>query len=458
MKKIHIMARALNTPLLLSPGYAAVFFGALGQRMGVTELVDAAGATHTDLKQLAGSYQSNRRTDGRSYRIQDGVAVIPIDGTLMHKSGYIGSSSGAMGYDGIEAQLTQAMADADVRGILLDIDSPGGEVSGVQALGDIIASSNKPVWAHANELAASAAYWLASQADRLVLSSSAQVGSIGVLTAHADYSQALAEEGIKVTLLFSGAHKVEGNPYESLSPDVAGRIQADIDALRNDFAAAVAKGRGMKKADVLATEAAVYRGKAAVAAGLADEVASFNDTLSKFSKSLSRTGSTALTKGNFMSKAAASSDTGEITQEAHEQAVAAAREEGKAQGHAQAATEHAAAQAAAVEAARAEGRAEGHKVGASAERERISAILRSDASAGRESVAASFALDTDMTAEQAIKALAAVPAINGKAATALAQMGDVAKVDAGAGPSAAKATGLDLFKAAAAKSGVQLKA
>lgn len=453
MQKIHIMARALNTPLLLSPGYAAVFFGALGQRIGVTHLTDTAGATHTDLQTLAGSYQANRRTEGRTYRIQDGVAIIPIDGTLMHKSGYIGSSSGAMGYDGIEAQITQALNDADVRGILLDINSPGGEVSGVQALGDIIAGSTKPVWAHANELAASAAYWLASQADRIVLSPSSQVGSIGVLTAHADYSQALAEDGIKVTLLYSGAQKVDGNPYEALSAEVAGRIQSDIDALRNDFAAAVAKGRNMPKADVLATEAAVYRGKAAVTAGLADEVASFNATLAKFSKSLSRTGSIALTKGTSMSTKAASSDNGEITQEAHDQAVAAAR----AEGQAQAAATAAAAQAAAVEAAKAEAHAEGLKAGAAAERTRISAILQSDAAKGRETVATSFALDTDMSADQALKALAAVPAINGKASSALAAMGDVQQVAAGTGAGPAKASGIDRFKAAAAKNGVTLR-
>ena len=442
MRYKHILARALNTPLLLSPGYAAVFFAALGNETGdFGSIIGADGQIHANLPALAGSYQSTRRTEGRTYRIQDGVAVIPIDGTLMHKSGYIGSSSGAMGYDGLEAQITQALSDRDVKGILLDINSPGGEVSGVQALGDIIANADKPVWAHANELAASAAYWLASQADRVILTPTAEVGSIGVLTAHGDYSQAMDKQGVKVTLIYSGAHKVDGHPYGALPEGVLSAIQADIDALRTQFAAAVARGRGITEQAALDTEAALYRGQTAVEAGLADQVASFNETLAQFSNQLAITTGSTL-KGTSMSKAQSPSNDGQISLEDHTAAVAAARAEGAA-------------------AAKAEGHAEGLKAGAEAERARIFGILGHEAAKGREATAQHLAKNTSMSAEEAAAILATLPqaaaAPARDAAATLQQMAATAHVDPQDAGKATEANGEDAFAAAAARQGVQLR-
>jgi signal peptide peptidase SppA len=403
MKHQHIAARALNRPLLLEPGYARFFFAAIGQRMQVSALTDAQGLTTlaAALPAQAAAYSARARGD-KTYAIQDGIAIVPVEGTLVHKSGYVGSSSGTMGYDGLEAQIKAAIQDPDVRGILLDMDSPGGEVAGVQELANLLSNSTKPVWAHANEMAASACYWLASAADKIVLTSTAEVGSVGVLMAHADYSEALANEGIKVTLIHSGANKVDGNPYAALPDAVRADFQTDIDALRNLFAGSVADYRSLTTAQVLATEARMYRGQAAVDIGLADEVMSFDDTLKKFSATLAKSGT--FTKGKTMSKPDTNaSPHGEgATAEQHAQAVAQARTEGHAAGV-----------------------AEGTALGATAERARISAILNHDNAQGREATARKFALETDMTADVATNVLASVPATSGKAAQTLAEMGDV---------------------------------
>jgi signal peptide peptidase SppA len=405
----HIAARALNRPLLLEPGYARIFFAAVGPRLGVAALTDVQGFTTpaAGLPAQAASYNVRAAAyrGDKSYALINGIAVIPVEGTLVHKSGYVGSSSGVMGYDGLEAQIKSAIADPDVRGIMLDVDSPGGEVAGVQELGRVISNSTKPVWAHANEQSASAAYWLTSAADRILLTESAEVGSIGVLMAHGDYSRALENEGIKVTLIFSGAHKVDGNPYEALPEAVLAEFQADLDQLRGVFTATVAGNRGIPTSQVLATEARMYRGQAAVDKGLADAVMSFDDAMATFSETLAKKG--VFTKGKSMSKTSdtsASPNAGEgVTAEAHATGVAAARTEGHAAGLA-------------------EGTTAGTAAGATAERARISAILTHDNATGREATARQFALSTDMSADTAIAVLATVPKSTHAADVTLGQM------------------------------------
>jgi ClpP class serine protease len=163
-----------------------------------------------------------------------------------------------------------------VHGIALEIDSFGGEVAGVFDLADAIraARSAKPVWAFVVEHAFSAGYALASQADRIILPRTGAVGSIGVVVMHADLSGQLSDAGVTVTLIHSGTHKVDGNPYAPLPDPVRARIQGEIDSIRTLFAQTVAAGRGrsMNIDAALATEAECYRGAEAVAAGLADEV------------------------------------------------------------------------------------------------------------------------------------------------------------------------------------------
>lgn len=143
----------------------------------------------------------------------DGVAVVPVSGVLLSRGDFVGEGAAYTSYSAIVREVGGAAADGAVRGIVLAIGSPGGTVEGVLAAASAIreARAAKPVVAHVGSLAASVAYWLAVQADEIVLADDlSQVGSIGVYTLHMDISRLLAEAGIDVTLIVSGRHKVDG--------------------------------------------------------------------------------------------------------------------------------------------------------------------------------------------------------------------------------------------------------
>jgi signal peptide peptidase SppA len=156
------------------------------------------------------------------------VSVIPIYGTISQRMNMMSDMSGGASTEQIGAAFDAAMNNPQVSAIVLDIDSPGGSVSGVPELAAKIkaARGQKPIIAVANTLMASAAYWIGSAADEIVASPSADVGSIGVYQAHVDASEALADEGLKYTLISAGKFKVEGNPYEPLSDDARANLQA----------------------------------------------------------------------------------------------------------------------------------------------------------------------------------------------------------------------------------------
>lgn len=382
MNLTHIAARAYNRPLLLHPEQAASLFGYLNTRVGIESMIKHDGEK-LSTKQASTSDMQERIK--KTYSVDGGIAIIPIEGTLVHKSGYIGSNSGMTGYDGIAAQLECAASDNAVRGILLDIDSGGGEVSGVEAAAAKIQeiSKIKPVWAHANEMAASAAYWLASSADKVYLASTASVGSIGVLVAHRDKSKKLANEGEAVTLIYSGTHKVDGNPYEPLPDDVRADIQSEIDGLRNVFAQTVAKNRNLSVDAVLGTEARVFNGQDAVGVGLADGVLPFEATLDKFKGFLLSSSTAGNQKGlpNMVNQENPQATAG-VTDVQLSDAVLAATLQGAAQG-------------------------------AASERERIAAILGGDEAKGREATALKLATTTDLGVEAIAGILATMPTTTG---------------------------------------------
>lgn len=276
-----IAAAALNKPLAMDVGYARVFFSALGLRLGAESLVDAQGQelTRDGMTVVAESYVHPVTGQCRHYDIQDGIAVLSIHGALAHKTGNVKPKSGLQGYDGIQTMLNQALIDPDVKGIYLDMYTPGGTVFGAFDTADVIRRANtiKPVWAIANDMNCSAGQLLASAASRRLVTQTGTVGSIGVVVAHADYEKYLENEGVKITLLHSGSHKVEGNPYQALPKDVAARWQAEIDSTRLQFASKVALYTGLSLQAVLDTEAATYNGQAAVDVGLAEQLVNSAD-------------------------------------------------------------------------------------------------------------------------------------------------------------------------------------
>ena len=288
MHHAQLAQRAFNTPLMVDPAKALAFLSGLGPRITGQEITFqgldgdisdlAAAALHARASLFGNDLaQRHQRNGSQPYAVVDGIAVIEIAGTLVHRGAWIGQSSGLTSYEGIAAQIDAAIEDPAVLGIALDIDSFGGEVAGAFDLADRIraARAQKPIHAFVAEHALSAGYVLASQADRIILPRTGAVGSIGVVALHTDMSGALDQKGIAVTLIHVGSHKIDANPYQPLPEAVHDQMQRELEVVRFLFAETVAAGRGdrLTQAAALATEAAVFRGADAIAAGLADDLA-----------------------------------------------------------------------------------------------------------------------------------------------------------------------------------------
>lgn len=284
----HIIARVTQSPLLMEAGYAGVFFSALSQRLGFDQLsVDGIQMGPAEMSRAIASHKAN---GSRPYGLHNGVAIIPVEGTLVHRTGNLNPESGMMGYDGLKAQLQMAAEDPEVKGVLLDVNSPGGEASGVSEVAAAIRAFPKPVKAHTGQMAASAAYWIASAASAgIAADETASVGSIGAIIAHTDATGAMEQKGLKVELIRFGARKAEANSVEKLTDAGRAAMQTEVNELGTMFASSVATNRKMSLDAVLGTEAAMFLASKAKDIGLIDEVASFDQTLASFSNSLSQT-------------------------------------------------------------------------------------------------------------------------------------------------------------------------
>lgn len=209
------------------------------------------------------------------------VAAIKIHGPLSKHSSLFDQLFGMTSYDVIKKQLDQALADDKIAGILLDIDSPGGEVSGNFDLADSIyaARNKKPIWAVANEHAYSAAYAIASSAEKVFLSRTGGVGSVGVIANHIDQSGFDEKLGIKITTIFAGNHKNDFSPHEPLSSDARDLLQKEIDRLYEMFVGLVSRNRMLTEKQVRNTEAGLFYADEAVRIGFADAVASVPEVI-----------------------------------------------------------------------------------------------------------------------------------------------------------------------------------
>ena len=282
----YLASRLYGTPLLIARPKLEVILGVVARK-------------------LAGDTLATPPPDAlmRSDNVQitdTGIAQIQILGTLVRRSSYLGAASGLTSYHDIEAMAESAFADPQVKAVLLEIDSSGGEAGGVfdlaQRLRTLAQNSGKPLWAIADEAALSAAYALACAADRLWLTRTAEVGSIGVVAVHIDESAADAKAGMTYTFLHAGAHKVDGHPHAPLSEAVATDIQSDIEGLHSQFIDLVAGFRHLSPDAIRATEARVYRGEAALAAGLADQIGTPREALAALNQQLSMSAGRALVR------------------------------------------------------------------------------------------------------------------------------------------------------------------
>jgi len=240
--------------------------------------------------QAARGGNGNGNGNGRASVPAGGVAVVPLKGMLSPApslmSVLFGDGSSAL--DAFKASLQSAAADPDIKAIVMDVDSPGGYVDQIPELAAVIraAGEQKPIVAVANTQAASAAYWLASQAHELIVTPSGEVGSIGVYQIHMDESQAMAAAGVVPTIIKAGQFKAEGNPYAPLDTDAAAQMQQSVDDYYGMFTADVGTGRQVSQDEVQSPtfgEGRSFTAKRAVRAGLADRVATLGDTITRLS-------------------------------------------------------------------------------------------------------------------------------------------------------------------------------
>lgn len=297
----NIAARLFNEPLAVDATKLAAFMAGLGGRIVGGGLV-LPGVAPVDHKAFSAGRPSERagtvgepfaaavlNAESRGAKIlqrHKSVGIIPIEGTLVQKGKWLGQSSGETSYEGIRAQVAAARADKTVKAVVLEVDSYGGEVAGAFETADAIRqlSAEKPTLAILTDFAYSAGYLLASQARRIVMPPGGGAGSIGVVAMHLDMSRKLEQEGVAVTLIHAGAHKVDGSPIAPLNPEVRAEIQAGVDESYGRFLDAVAAGRGPRLTRKAAkeTEAKTYRGAEARRAGLVDGIAEVDAAFQRF--------------------------------------------------------------------------------------------------------------------------------------------------------------------------------
>jgi len=359
------VARFANQPALLQPGAETWLASCLQAR------AEFDPGAEKDFMGPFGFGERGARAD-RRYAMIGNIAVIPIRGALLH--GSMDRYSFSTGYDYIRLAAFEAEQDDEVAGIAYLHNSNGGEVAGNFDLVDDLAKLTKPSVAIVDENSYSASYSLASAADRIVVATTGGVGSIGVLTAHIDLSQALKNFGVVFTFIHAGKHKVDGNPMEPLGEDTKNRMQGRIDGLYNQFVATVARNRNLSEQVVRDTEALTYPAADAVEMGLADAVMAPREALAAFVDELNR------------------KPTGANTMSTEKQQTPA-----QTQGADTAQTTP----AADLDAARAEG--------ANAERERIQGIMACDEAKTRPAAAQQLAYKTGMSVEDASAFLAGLP-------------------------------------------------
>jgi signal peptide peptidase SppA len=222
-------------------------------------------------------------------RTQGVIGIIPIQGVIEHRSSLLGELFGGTSLESLRAAFRAAVADPEVRGIVLNVDSPGGGVAGVTEMAAEIraARGTKPIIAIADTVAASAAYWLASQADQVIATPSAQVGSIGIFGVHADISRALEAEGVTATVISAGEFKAEESEFVPLGDEARAAIQARVDATYETFVNDVAKGRGVTADRVRSDfgKGRVVLARDALAVGMIDGIDTLEGVMRRVSRS-----------------------------------------------------------------------------------------------------------------------------------------------------------------------------
>jgi signal peptide peptidase SppA len=347
-------------PALLAPSFAEMIVDEL-QTIASANARDENEYAKAQGTELVSAYGYSAPAMDKPFAYADGIAFIPVSGVLVnrfnHSWGYV------TGYNFIRNQLNLALEDDDVKGIVFDINSGGGQVTGCFELAEDIYKSRsiKPSMAVVDAHCYSAAYAIASSASKVLVTPSGAAGSIGAVIMHMEYEAWLKEAGIKVSFIFSGDHKTDGNPYESLSAEVKAGFQVKVDSARSKFVDLVTRNRGLDTKAVFDTQADIFESEQALQLGLVDGITTPIDAVVSFLNELS--GSELSKEGIDMS--GKDTTTNQPSAESNTTVVAANTEV------------------------------------ASAERQRISGILACDEAKDKQALANHLALDTDLSVDAA---------------------------------------------------------
>ncbi|RJX20813.1 MAG: S49 family peptidase [Ammonifex sp.] len=275
-RKSLILQAMGEMPWAILPGSLAVLVEIASRHAAGEKL------TAEEVEQRISAASAARRTAERS---AGSVAVLPLFGPIFPRANMMTDVSGATSAERFGKEFGALLKNPDVSAIVIDVDSPGGAVGGIEELSAQIyaARGKKPITAVANHLAASAAYWIATAADELVVSPSGEVGSIGVLAVHEEHSAELERLGVKMTLISEGKYKTGGNPYEPLTEAARAAIEERVREVYSLFTRAVARNRGVSVAEVRDGfgEGRVVGARQAVQLGMADRVGTLEETIER---------------------------------------------------------------------------------------------------------------------------------------------------------------------------------
>ena len=242
-----------------------------------------------------------RAPDGPQRQLSGNTAILPLHGPLTRRRSMISSLLfGSMALDDFTPMLRRTASEPTIKNILIDIDSPGGQLEGVTELAEEIrdARRRKPITAIANGMAAGSAYLLGSQADEFFVIPSGQVGGIGIVAVHEDISERLKKQGLNLTFVSAGKKKMDGNPFQPLSDRVRADLQSDVDRKFERFATDISLGRRVPVSSVRNGfgQGRMLDAKAAFAAGMVDGVKTLDSVVSRLRSPTSRVGLNAKAK------------------------------------------------------------------------------------------------------------------------------------------------------------------
>lgn len=286
MKHAMLVSEFLSTPWALMPERITAFATILATSAlrGPRAMEDDDGG-----REKINAFEA-RRAQAQARSSSGVIAVLPLYGSIFQRANMVTDFCGGTSTQEFASAFRSALTDDAVAGILIDIDSPGGSVYGTGELAEEIYSARgtKPVFAVANSLSASAAYWIGAAADQLYVTPGGEVGSIGVWSAHEDWSKAMSDAGVKTTLISAGKFKIEGNPYEPLADDARAFMQTRINDYYSAFTKGVSRARDVPVATVREGmgQGRVLGADQALAEKMVDGIATFDDVIRKLSKAI----------------------------------------------------------------------------------------------------------------------------------------------------------------------------